>query len=417
MMNISGKQASVFLLSGSLSGIALGAGFSLNEQSVSGLGQAFAGRASVASDASTIYGNPAGMSHLNASQISGGLTVIKASSDISNAQGTFPGTNDGDMVPTVTVPFLYYAQQLDPHWSAGFGVYSPFGLITDYESNFQGRFFGTKSSVRTVTAQPTVSYRFDKHWSLGGGITYNHITGELSRDNPNPLNPNTPIGAKVKGSDNAWGYNIGLLFEFDENTRAGVAYHSQVKYNLTGHTYISNYPLLGNPVYKASLDLTVPDLLDLSVTHYLAEHWQLHAGATHTGWHTFNRLEVENRGAPAALARTVEDEDWHSTWSYALGVSYQMNPQWEFRAGVARDESPIPNSSRTVRIPSDDRMIYALGATWSINDQLSVDFAYAYLHEDKSRVNQVSQTTPSYSYSADFQNTANALALQVNWKL
>lgn len=37
-------------------------GLSLNEQSASGAGTAFAGRASSALDASTIFGNPAGLS-------------------------------------------------------------------------------------------------------------------------------------------------------------------------------------------------------------------------------------------------------------------------------------------------------------------------------------------------------------------
>lgn len=421
MMNLSGKQATVLVLSSTLSGTSLGAGFALNEQSVSGLGQAFAGRASNAIDATTLYGNPAGLSRLSKPEISGGLNVIKAYTDIKNARGTIgplpqPGSNDGDMVPTVTIPFAYYAQPIDSHWSAGFGVYSPFGLITDYESGFQGRYFGTKSSVKTITAQPTVSYRFDRHWSLGGGITYNHISGELSRDNPNQLNPGSPIGSKVKGSDSGWGYNIGLLFEFDEKTRAGITYHSKVDYTLEGHTYISNHPLLGNPVYKASLDLTLPDMLDFSVTHPLADRWQLHAGATRTGWDSFRRLEVENKGAPAALAKTVEQENWKNTWSYALGVSYQLDQQWLLRGGVALDESPIPNASRTVRIPSDDRTIYAFGATWAPTPQFSADIAYAYLHEEKTHVNQAGPNN-AYTYRADFQNVAHALALQLNWKL
>ena len=416
MMNRSGKQATLLVLSGSLSGLALGAGFSLNEQSVSGLGQAFAGRASNANDASTIYGNPAGMSRLTAPEISGGLTVIRAYTDIKNASGTFPGTNKGDMVPTVTVPFAYYVHPIDEHWSAGFGVYSPFGLITDYESTFQGRYFGTKSSVKTITAQPTVSYRFNKHLSLGGGVTYNHIEGELSRDNPNPVNLASPIGAKVKGSDTGWGYNIGLLFEFDEQTRAGVTYHSKVDYTLEGRTYIEGHPLLGNPVYRASLDLTVPEMIDFSVTHPLAENWQLHAGATRTNWDSFNQLKVKNKGAPAALAETVEDENWKNTWSYALGVTYQMNPRWLLRAGIARDDSPIPNDRRTVRIPSDDRMIYAFGATWTVTPKVSVDLAYAYLHEEKTHVNQELPGTV-VRYSADYQNTAHALGVQLNWKI
>src|SRR5437868_6665452 len=112
-------QTTTLLLGGVVSGSVFAAGFALNEQSASGLGQAFAGRASDAIDGSTVFGNPAGMSRLKTAEISGGLSVIKASTDISNARGFPPtGSNDGDMVPTVTIPFLYYVQPLDEHWSA-----------------------------------------------------------------------------------------------------------------------------------------------------------------------------------------------------------------------------------------------------------------------------------------------------------
>jgi long-chain fatty acid transport protein len=399
------------LLGSAISGSVFAAGFALNEQSASGLGQAFAGRASDAIDGSTVFGNPGGMSRLKTAEISGGLSVIKASTDITNASGFPPtGSNDGDMVPTVTIPFLYYVQPLDEHWSAGFGLYSPFGLVTDYESGFEGRYFGTKSEVKMITAQPTVSYRFDEHWSLGGGITYNHIDGELSKDIP--LGATTR--AKVEGDDVGWGYNIGLLFELNDKTRAGVTYHSKVDYTLEGHTQISNFPGLGSPRYKASLDLTLPDVLDLSVTHQVAEGLNVHLGAARTGWSSFDELVVENKGAPAALATSVETEKWKNVWSYGIGLSYQLNQQWLLRAGIAQDNSPIPNATRTVRVPSDDRMVYAVGASWAPTQQFSADIGYAFLDESKTSVNQ---TATPLRYSADFENNAHALAIQLNWKI
>lgn len=46
---------------GSLSPLALGAGFQLQERSASGLGRAFSGEAAMADDASVLASNPAGM--------------------------------------------------------------------------------------------------------------------------------------------------------------------------------------------------------------------------------------------------------------------------------------------------------------------------------------------------------------------
>lgn len=391
-------------------GQAWGAGFALNEQNASELGRAMAGRASSADNAATVFGNPAGMARLERAELSGGVAYIRATSDIKNARGALPGTNKGDMVPETFIPFGYYVQPIDERWHVGLGLYSPYGLVTDYESGFQGRALATKSELKMVTVQPTVSYRFSDQWSVGLGVTYNDVRGELSRAIPNPFVPGNEGLARVKGDDDGWGYNVGVLFELSERTRFGLTYHSEVDFTLDGHTRLSNVPLLGNAKYSASLDLTLPDMIDLSASHDFGNGWTLHGGAVRTGWSSFDRLEIVNRGAPAALTTVVEEEQWDDTWSYAIGADYRINPQWLVRAGMALDQSPIPNQHRSVRVPSDDRTIYALGATWTPNRDLSVDFAYAYLREPDASVDQP-------GYSAEFRNRAQALAVQVNWKI
>ncbi len=125
-------------------------GFALNEQSISGMGTGFAGRSSSADDASTVFfGNPAGMSRLKREQVTGGVAFIDAHADISDASSSpNSGTNKGDMVPFMGVPMGYYVKPIDDHWAFGFGVYAPFGLVTDYENGFAGKYFGSKSEVK-----------------------------------------------------------------------------------------------------------------------------------------------------------------------------------------------------------------------------------------------------------------------------
>src|SRR5690625_3856954 len=122
----------------------LAAGFALNEQSATTLGRALAGRTSSAEDATTLFGNPAGMARLEQGQVVLGAAVIDARSSIRQASAhiegvglPIDGSNKGDMVPTSTVPWLYYAQPLDERWAVGVGVYAPFGLSTDYEHSFR----------------------------------------------------------------------------------------------------------------------------------------------------------------------------------------------------------------------------------------------------------------------------------------
>jgi long-chain fatty acid transport protein len=125
------------------------AGFAINEHSISGMGTGYAGRSSSADDASTVYGNPAGMSRLKREQVTGGVAFLDAKTDISDASSSpNGGSNKGDMVPFTSVPMGFYVKPIDDHWAFGLGVYVPFGLITDYEKGFAGRYFGSKSEVQ-----------------------------------------------------------------------------------------------------------------------------------------------------------------------------------------------------------------------------------------------------------------------------
>ncbi|MBA5983587.1 outer membrane protein transport protein, partial [Pseudomonas sp. MD195_PC81_125] len=152
------------------------AGFAINEHSISGMGTGYAGRSSSADDASTVYGNPAGMSRLTREQVTGGVAFLDAKTDISDASSSpNGGSNKGDMVPFTSVPMGFYVKPIDEHWAFGLGVYVPFGLITDYEKGFGGRYFGSKSEVQVITFQPTVSYKFNDVVSIGFGPTINRI--------------------------------------------------------------------------------------------------------------------------------------------------------------------------------------------------------------------------------------------------
>ncbi|MCY1208024.1 putative outer membrane protein [compost metagenome] len=399
------------------SSYSLASGFALNEQSISGMGTAFAGRSSSADDATTVYGNPAGMARLKREQVSVGAAVIFAKTDIDDTRSTFGGNNDGDMVPTVGVPMGYYVKPIDDKWSFGLGMYVPFGLITDYESGFAGRYYGNKSEVRVITLQPTVSYRINDQLSFGFGPTINRIDGELTSAVLNPLSPGRNDGkVKVKGDDTALGFNAGVLFELDARTRIGLTYHSKVDYKLEGDTTLSGSgfgPLAGK--YDASLDLETPESVDFSVTHDLNDAWTLYAGSTWTRWSRLEEIRVENTGRlPAALSNITEEQDWRDTWSYAVGAAYKLNRQWTLRAGLAYDQSPTRNEFRSPRIPTDDRKIFSLGAAWSPNDDVTVDVAYSYLKEEDADINQVNASKGAYR--ATYKNSAHGLGAQLTYR-
>ncbi|MBK5478616.1 outer membrane protein transport protein [Pseudomonas fluorescens] len=400
-------------------------GFALNEQSVSGMGTGFAGRSSSADDASTVYGNPAGMSRLNGQQITGGVAAIDASTDISDTGGNSRGSNKGDMVPFTAVPFGFYTNKLNDQWAIGFGVYAPFGLVTDYENGFQGRGFGSKSEVKVMTFQPTVSYAFNDRVSIGFGPTINRISGVLESDRTTlPTAGDTNV--KIKGDDTALGFNVGVLVQATDTTRVGLTYHSKVKYKLDGHTTVSGPSntqfLLANNRYDASLKIDTPESYDLSVTQDLSDAWKVYGGATWTRWSRLKEITVNNEGVSASggllaggLTNITEEQNWHDTWAYAVGTSYQLTKQVVLRTGLTFDQSPTNNTDRSPRIPTGDRTIFSVGLGYKVLDNMTIDLAYSYLKEEDVKVNQVADAPSTASYRAKYENSANGFGLGMTY--
>ncbi|WP_313489364.1 OmpP1/FadL family transporter [Stutzerimonas nitrititolerans] len=401
-------KTAIAIAAGALSTQALAAGFALNEQSISGMGTSFAGRSSSADDATTLFGNPAGMSRLKREEVSFGMAAIHAKTDIKDTSG-FPGngSNDGDMVPTTAVPMGYYVQPIDDKWAVGVGVYVPFGLMTDYEGGFAGRYHGDYSEVRVITVQPTVSYRFNEKLSIGFGPTINRIDGQLESAVPTGPFPDSRV--KIKGDDTALGFNVGMLYEITPQTRAGLTYHSKVDYKLEGDTSFSGAafgPLAGK--YDASLDLETPESVDVSITHELNDQWTLYGGAMLTRWSRLEAIVVENEGG-APVPVISEEQDWHDTWSYAVGAAYKLNKQWTLRTGLAFDQSPTNNTHRSPRIPTGDRTAVSFGLAWNPTDDVTVDLAYSYLWEEDTKIRQD-------SYNATYENSAHGFGAALSYR-
>jgi len=399
------------------------AGFAINEHSISGMGTGYAGRSSSADDASTVYGNPAGMSRITREQVTGGVAFLDAKTDISDASSSpNGGSNKGDMVPFTSVPMGFYVKPIDEHWAFGLGVYVPFGLITDYENNFAGRYFGSKSEVQVITFQPTVSYKFNDVVSIGFGPTINRIDGTLESNLS--ITQALPDGkVKIKGDDTALGYNVGVLVQATDTTRLGLTYHSKVDYKLEGNTKV-NYGALAavglgaSQKYDASLKITTPESVDFSVTQAINDRWNVYAGSTWTRWSQLEKITVKNSGVQPLLAgqfgEITEDQNWHDSWAYAVGTSYQLNKEWVLRTGLTFDQSPTNNVDRSPRIPTGDRTIFSIGAGWSPTEDLTIDVAYSYLKEESVKIRN--ENDRGQTYDAKYENSANGFGVGATYR-
>ena len=349
--------------------LAHAAGFALVEQNVSGLGNAYAGQAASAQDASTIFFNPAGMTLLPDRQLVVAGHLIKPSAEFTGTVSPAIGGGDGgDAGDWAFVPNAYFAYRVSPDIHLGGGLTAPFGLKTEYDADWIGRYQAIKSEVKTINLNPSIAYKVSETLSLGAGLNIQWIEAELTNRIPvygGPL-------VTIKGDDYGWGYNLGALWQVTPATRIGLSYRSEVDYTLEGKSSTSG-PVVGFLDGPITAEVTLPDSASLSVFYKLSPQWDLLADVTWTGWSDFDDLPIEG------TINKTSPENWKDILRYSLGVTWHMSDKLSWRGGVAYDEAPVSDIDRTPRIPDGARTWVAVGGQYRLSQQSLIDFGYAHL--------------------------------------
>ncbi len=375
-------------------GWASAAGFALLEQSGSGTGVAYAGIAASGDDPSVLFFNPASLSLMKSAGVAVAAHGINISAEFNNQASALPpaglgalpaGSTINDAGDFAPVPNVYLAWPLQDRITLGLGVNAPFGLVTEYDDPWIGRFQGIRTELMTVNVNPALSYKVSDQLALGVGLNYQYADAELS--NAVLLGPAVEGRALVDVNDDAFGWNVGALYTLPTNTRIGVSYRSKMDYDLDGDTTVTT--LAGTPVAAVSGDTQVeasfPDSAFLSVAHPLNGRMELRGDVSWTNWSRIGTLFAVNpaNGQP----RDVLNFAFEDSYRVALGGTYAWNDKWSLRAGTAWDESPVKDDTRTVRLPDGDRVWLSLGARWLPRDNMTVDFGYTHLFVDDQPIN------------------------------
>ena len=359
------------------------AGFALIEQSGSGMGNAFAGGSAIAEDASTVYFNPAGMTYIEGTQLFGALHLIKPNAEFNN-NGSLPGGgkllggSGGDAGDLAFVPNIYFKTDLNDSIKLGIGINAPFGLKTEYDNGWIGRFQALKSEVKTVNINPAIAFKLNDQLSLGFGVSAMWAQATLTR----ALN----LGAAesdvhIKGEDWGYGYNLGAIYQATPDTRFGLAYRSKVDQHLEGDAKFGTPLAANNTSIKANIAL--PETLSLSAFSRLNDTWDVMGDITWTHWNRFKQLTIF-RSSGALLSNT--NENWDNSMRYSIGVNYHYGDSIKLRGGLAYDEEAVNDDFRTARIPGNDKKWLSLGAGWKVTPSSNIDVGYSHLFISSAKI-------------------------------
>lgn len=447
-MSLSRRAATSLFASTALAGLiastAANAGsFGLHEQSVVGLGQAFAGMAAPGLGLSGMYWNPAIITSVPGINTEFNLIGIVPSSHLDNVTAnTFVSTgpigsaagvplapvpgasafmlsrgNGGDLAVNGLVPGSYGSYQLNNEVFIGLSVNAPYGFSTDL-GRFAGNFDTITSRVYSVNFQPVIAYKVNEQLSVAVGMQIQWFRVSAFQDMFS-LPPLSEFPVATHLDDWGVGFTLGATWKPFEGTALGIGYRSPVSNTLTGSQSFTGPALLAPGVtlapgaYPASAKITLPDVLTVGLRQQINPQLAMSAGVEWTQWSRIGTVPVNLTTPFGSIAPGVFKFNYKDGWLFSLGADYKIDPNWTVRAGIGYEIAPTRDAFRSARLPDSNRLWLSAGLTYDFSSRLSLSASYAYLKWQSAPIN-VSQTyfvdglSPTGFLTANYTATAHS---------
>ena len=418
-----------------VSSAAFGAGFGLYEQGAkaTAMGGAFV---ATADDPSAIFYNVAGLAQQRHTTVMAGGTGINFSNEFtgdpndaftSGATGHYRGH-------TFVPPNAYFIMPIGTNITVGVGVFTPFGLRTNWADPWLGRFVSRDANIKTLSVEPAVAWQTgDGRIAVGLGAEYRRAHVILASNSTFPagtvnVNPFTGRFVDIASAylasdwDNAWGWNAGVLFKPSPTWRIGASYRAPIDIDFKGNVTITQIST-GNPQLDAQIapllppsqpvatTINFPSIANIGIATTAIPNWDLEFDVVHTGWSRFKQLKVDFVTTPSA--GFTRHENWDNANSYRFGANRTVNANWDVRFGLLYDQTPQPTDNVSPLLPDADRQGASFGIGWHSGPWMfdATEFA---LHFKKRSTMGISST--EVKFNGTYNTDANLVSMNFGYR-
>jgi long-chain fatty acid transport protein len=395
--------------------VAFSGGYQLNEHGAraTAMAGAFAARAS---DPSAIFFNPAGLAFQSGNHLMVGGTLILPSTKFTS-QGSTPSETKGEPLAFFP-PNVYGTYAVTPDLVVGLGVYTPYGLGTEWNKDWVGKYAAVKTDLKTFYFNPTVSYKLSDELAIGVGMSYIYGSVALSRRVPTygalvtvapgivAPNPATASVGTVNldATASGFGFNAGVIYKPMKGLSFGFSYRSETKLEFKGTAKFTDMlafaPYFPGGDGKATLPM--PSNMFLGVAYDVMTDLTVEVDFQLVGWSAYDKLTLDMPvgppiSFPPSLGGTrplqgpsTDQKKWDNGYLGRIGLEYRYSDELTLRAGGIMDISPQPPSKAEPMLPDADRIDLALGAGYKLSQDLTIDFSYLIvLFAERKTVNPV----------------------------
>lgn len=366
--------------------IASGAGFALYEGSAAGNADA-AGVTAKGGEPGAIFFNPAGITTLPGTQVQMGVSVVAPHATV---EGVNPYTgekySEDGRNRVWPLPHAYVTHQLNDDFWLGIGMYTRFGLGSEFDDVWFGRYNNIHAKIVTYNLNPVVAWKATDNLSLSAGLSVQHfditmkqlvdaagIAGLRKYNDPSPSPYD--VFQEMNGDDVGFGFDLGIMYQATEKLNIGAAYHSRIEQECEGDVKYTKPAAVAAmaPAFFNDTgikgDVTLPDFVMTAITYDITDKLTAGLGVTYTHWSTYDELVIRfDDPILPGKSEAASDKDWDNCFRYTGGLSYELNEAITLRASYTYDESPLQAETADYIVPAHDRHIMAVGCGYKTGD-------------------------------------------------
>lgn len=351
------------VLSAALTAALSAGGYKIPESSINATALSAAYVAN-AHGADAAYYNPAAMVYNdNANFLEVDATYIGLSPiDFSDGYGS---KKESFLVPTLH----YSSKKLGENGGrVGLSIVAPSGLSKRWD-NPAAKASAKEFTLKTIEVNPSVAIPLSETVSMGVGFRMVRTEGVVKSDAA-PV----PVSRDMSGDAADYGYNMALNYRPQSNVSLAATYRSKINLNIDGNADLN---FLGN-LYSGSTSVTVPmpAALSLAAAYTFESGTTVEAVYERTYWSAYKQLDFNYGGTPnpaTAYFGAPLNKNWKNTNTYRLGVTQKID-QWTAMAGVAYDETPVPETSLGYELPDADAFMVSLGGRYQMDEHWDIGF-------------------------------------------
>jgi long-chain fatty acid transport protein len=285
---------------------------------------------------------------------------------------------------------MYFTYQQGENLWINLATFSRFGLGTEFEEDWSGRYNVNYAGIETVSFSPSIAWKANDKLSLAIGPEF--MWFKFRQDKVvdytganDPTTTDTDIDSALEGDSLGMGLMLAMHYQYNDDLAFGLTYRSQVEQEVNGEMTFSvpksnpAYPVLVTKFATANAGarIILPDEIFAGVSYNVTDRLSVEADLVWTNWSLYNELNIENEDT-GKLA-TSSTKDYNDTIRVQLGAEYQYNDWLTLRGGYVFDQSPIEDEYAEYLLPTGDRHLFSAGTGFRFDEHWTLDLSYTYL--------------------------------------